>query len=448
MDRRRPRRQPVRDRRRAAHGDRAGQALTALDHHLGDAAPAVDRSCRSRIALVTPTAGAAGAGRRRRATTRRSAPTSRTGGRCGACTPASTRSPPTLLGPAAAGELTVPPPPVARPAVRSVDELVADLGVVSASLPVHGVGGARGGRRRAGAARRGDVRHPPVRARHAPERDRPPEVVVAELLAVAGVCDGYLELDEAARLAVLQRRAALAPPAAHPVRHLQRAARPGELAVLDAAAVAVDRLGAGAIPHYVISGAESASDVLEVAVLLREVGLVRPAQTPPSAIDIVPLFETIDDLQRGHEVLADAARRPAVRRARRRPRRPPGGDDRVLRLQQGRRLPDRQLGAVGGPGGARRRRPGRGRAAAPVPRSRRHRRARRRTGLRGDPGPAAGLGRRPAADHRAGRDGGRQVQPAGVGPAQPRDPRRRHARGVGRRRRPTSATRPSRSTPR
>ena len=69
--------------------------------------------------------------------------------------------------------------------------------------------------------------------------------------------------------------------------------------MLEAAAVAVERLGAGAIPHYVISGAESASDVLEVAVLLREVGLVRPTETPPSTIDIVPLFETIDDLHRG-----------------------------------------------------------------------------------------------------------------------------------------------------
>ena len=44
--------------------------------------------------------------------------------------------------------------------------------------------------------------------------------------------------------------------------------------------------------------------MLEVAVLLRECGLVRPGQSPPSAIDIVPLFETIGDLHRGHEVLA------------------------------------------------------------------------------------------------------------------------------------------------
>ena len=74
-------------------------------------------------------------------------------------------------------------------------------------------------------------------------------------------------------------------------------------------------------------------------------------------------------------------------------------------------------------------------AAAAVPRPRRHGRPRRRPGLRGDPRPAARLGRRAAADHRAGRDGRRQVRPAVVGAAQPGDPRRRHARGVGRDRR-------------
>ena len=209
-----------------------------------------------------------------------------------------------------------------------------------------------------------------------------------------------------------------------------------ELDVLEAAAVAVDRLGAGAIPHYVISGAESASDVLEVALLLREVG---PGAADADAAERDGHRAAVRDHRRpaprargaGH-----APRPPAVLPARRRARRAPGGDDRLLRLEQGRRLPDRQLGAVPGPGGAGRRGRVARRAAAAVPRSRRHRRAGRRPGLRGDPGPAAGVRRRPAADHRAGRDGGRQVRPAVVGPAQPGDPRGRDPGGVGRARRP------------
>jgi len=60
----------------------------------------------------------------------------------------------------------------------------------------------------------------------------------------------------------------------------------------------------------VISMAETVSDVLEVAVLLKEVGLVEPASTsstgtrPASAqLDIVPLFETIGDLANSAETL-------------------------------------------------------------------------------------------------------------------------------------------------
>ena len=50
-----------------------------------------------------------------------------------------------------------------------------------------------------------------------------------------------------------------------------------ELDVLDEAALSVARVGARAIPHYVISMTKTVSDVLEVAVLLKEVGLVEAA---------------------------------------------------------------------------------------------------------------------------------------------------------------------------
>jgi phosphoenolpyruvate carboxylase len=207
-----------------------------------------------------------------------------------------------LLGPAIATELSVPPPPVPRLPYAGIDELVADLVVVSASLHGHG----------ARALATAEVE--PVRrtvetfGAHLCGLDLRQnatvhETVVTELLAVAGVCPDYGALDESARLAVL--RAELGSP--RPLRSpfaTYSATTTGELAVLDAAAAAVTRLGAAAIPHYVISGADAASDVLEVAVLLREAGLVRPGADPPSRTDIVPLFETIGDLQRGHDVLA------------------------------------------------------------------------------------------------------------------------------------------------
>src|SRR6201982_3971583 len=52
--------------------------------------------------------------------------------------------------------------------------------------------------------------------------------------------------------------------------------------------------GRSAIPSCIISRAEEVSDLLEVALLLKEVGLVRP--DGQCEIDIVPLFETIKDL--------------------------------------------------------------------------------------------------------------------------------------------------------
>jgi len=69
----------------------------------------------------------------------------------------------------------------------------------------------------------------------------------------------------------------------------------GELNVFHAAAEAHAKFGSDAIPQCIISMCKGMSDMLEVAVLLKEVGLVHPSGR--SAINIVPLFETIEDLQ-------------------------------------------------------------------------------------------------------------------------------------------------------
>src|SRR5207245_8048881 len=69
----------------------------------------------------------------------------------------------------------------------------------------------------------------------------------------------------------------------------------GELAVFRAAAEAHARFGTDVIHQCIISMCKGVSDMLEVAVLLKEVGLVNPSGR--SAINIVPLFETIEDLQ-------------------------------------------------------------------------------------------------------------------------------------------------------
>ena len=168
--------------------------------------------------------------------------------------------------------------------------------------------------------------------------------------------------------------------------------------------------------------------MLEAAILLKEAGLLDASGDEPSCpVGIVPLFETIDDLQRGASILEAALDLPLYRALVARPRRQPGGDARLLGLQQGRRLSGGELGAV--PRRARPRRVGpqdRNPVAA-LPRSRRHRRPRRRTQLRRHPRAAAGRGVRLAADHRAGRGDRRQVRRAADRAPQPRDAVGRHA---------------------
>ena len=129
--------------------------------------------------------------------------------------------------------------------------------------------------------------------------------MLADLFASAGACDDYVSLAEGDRVALLTSELRNPRLLRHPGAELGARTR-SELAILEAAADAVARVGRRIVPHYVISMAHDLSDVLEVAVLLKEVGLAHGAhggQSASSQLDIVPLFETIDDLQRCPEVL-------------------------------------------------------------------------------------------------------------------------------------------------
>ena len=135
------------------------------------------------------------------------------------------------------------------------------------------------------------------------------EAVVAELLAAAGVSADYAALPEADRQALLLRE--LASPRLLHSPHLSYSERAGsELAILEAAASIHRRYSADALPNYVISKCQSVSDLLEVAVLLKEVGLVRGDAL---AVNIVPLFETIDDLDRCATIMRAAFALPRYR---------------------------------------------------------------------------------------------------------------------------------------
>ena len=87
-----------------------------------------------------------------------------------------------------------------------------------------------------------------------------------------------------------------------------------ELDIVAAAARAVAVFGPQAVPNYIISMCQSVSDLLEAGVLLKEAGLLDAAGPEPySPVGIVPLFETIDDLQRGSAILEAALAIPLYR---------------------------------------------------------------------------------------------------------------------------------------
>ncbi|MDX2379793.1 MAG: phosphoenolpyruvate carboxylase [Acidimicrobiia bacterium] len=197
---------------------------------------------------------------------------------------------------------------------RSIDELLADYAVVDASLRTHG------------AADLADARIAPARRSLATfgahlcgldlrQNSAVHEQVVADLLEQAEACVDYRSRTEAERVEILVAELRSPRLLRHPSARYDPQTE-GELAILDEAALAVGRFGRRIIPHYVISMATTVSDVLEVAVLLKEVGLVRPGHgdTAPSVdLDIVPLFETIDDLSRAAATLADLLAVPIYR---------------------------------------------------------------------------------------------------------------------------------------
>ncbi|MGJ5095041.1 phosphoenolpyruvate carboxylase [Bradyrhizobium oligotrophicum] len=120
------------------------------------------------------------------------------------------------------------------------------------------------------------------------------ERTVAELIDTAMPGMSYMALSEDARVGLLVSELRNARPLVSQfVKYSDETV--GELALFRAAAEAHATFGADVIPQCIISMCKGMSDMLEVALLLKEVGLIDPSGR--CAVNIVPLFETIEDLQ-------------------------------------------------------------------------------------------------------------------------------------------------------
>jgi phosphoenolpyruvate carboxylase len=203
------------------------------------------------------------------------------------------------------------------------EELLADLAVMDRSLRAHG------GAAIAEGALRDVVREVEVFGLHLARIDIRQhsgrhEQALAEVLAGAGVCADYRALDEAGRVALLARL--LDDPRPLIPVHLTYSPEVREVVeTFRTIAAVLDELSPESIETVIVSMTRGASDVLAALLLAKEAGLYLPghdggsAPKPPghdggrSRVDVVPLFETGDDLAECAGVVRACLRVPAYR---------------------------------------------------------------------------------------------------------------------------------------
>jgi phosphoenolpyruvate carboxylase len=193
-----------------------------------------------------------------------------------------------------------------RPAVGDaiayahVAEVMSDLGAVHRSLTANGSAAlARGRLRRL--RRAVDVFGFHLAGLDLRQNSDVHERTIGELLHTAQPGIAYRDLPEKERIQVLLNELTTPRPLASPyLRYSDETA--SELDIAREAHEAHKRYGQAAVPSYVISKTDGVSDILEVALLLKEAGLLRPHRNELD-LNIVPLFETIADLRSSARIM-------------------------------------------------------------------------------------------------------------------------------------------------
>ncbi|KFI06476.1 phosphoenolpyruvate carboxylase [Massilia sp. BSC265] len=136
------------------------------------------------------------------------------------------------------------------------------------------------------------------------------ERVLAELFTRAGAEADYAGLSEERKVELLLRELAQPRPLYSPYENYSDETN-SELAILRAARDIRQRYGSRAIRNYIISHTETVSDLLEVLLLQKETGLMR-VSSGTSDVMVIPLFETIPDLQRASSIMDEWMSIPQV----------------------------------------------------------------------------------------------------------------------------------------
>ena len=139
------------------------------------------------------------------------------------------------------------------------------------------------------------------------------EAVVQELLSVARLEPAYSALQEDAKCALLVRLLEDARPLRVIGAEYSDHAR-SELSIFETAHRLRQLQGGEAIRHCIISHTETVSDLLEVLLLQKEVGLMRGTLQDGAVCDliVVPLFETIEDLRNAEPIMRRYYQLPGI----------------------------------------------------------------------------------------------------------------------------------------
>ncbi|VTS23176.1 phosphoenolpyruvate carboxylase [Streptococcus gordonii] len=126
------------------------------------------------------------------------------------------------------------------------------------------------------------------------------EACVAELLASANIVKDYSSLSEEEKFQVLLKQLLEDPRILSATHEPKSELLQKELEIFKTARQLKDALGEEVIKQNIISHSTSVSDLLELAIMLKEVGLIDENGT---RVQIVPLFETIEDLDNSCETM-------------------------------------------------------------------------------------------------------------------------------------------------
>ncbi len=193
---------------------------------------------------------------------------------------------------------------------RNSDEFTTDLNIIHQSLVAYGATRLANGRlhhlRRAV-----DIFDFHLAALDMRQNSDVHERVVTELLHIGSNGINYHELNEDERIALLLEELKTPRPLASP-SVIYSSETASELEILHVAADSHRHYGTKSLPNYIISKTNGVSDILEVALLLREVGLLRPYDKKLD-VNIIPLFETINDLRHSSEIMNNLFSQPMYR---------------------------------------------------------------------------------------------------------------------------------------